>query len=223
MPADDPLHTTRRQPAPRDAAAIFTQQLQAVGIKMNVELRAGEPELLRDAPAEPRLRHRGVRVARWPGSVGLRRDLPVPGQRQNLGGSNYKLYCNKKVDALIKKGEADLEPDEAHGDLREGRRRSSRTRSRSSRCTARPRSSSTSRRSRAWTRATTRRCSARPGTSSSGTGKARTRPRLLAPLEQNRIRAPGGPAARSRLISDGTATNRCSPTSSGESSTASRC
>jgi ABC-type transport system substrate-binding protein len=29
---------------------------------------------------------------------------------KNLGGSNYKRYCNKKVDALIKKGDANLNP-----------------------------------------------------------------------------------------------------------------
>ena len=29
---------------------------------------------------------------------------------KNLGGSNYKRYCSKKVDSLIKKGEANFNP-----------------------------------------------------------------------------------------------------------------
>ena len=38
---------------------------------------------------------------------------------KNLGGQNYKLYCNRKVDNLLKAGDAELDPTKRTADYQQ--------------------------------------------------------------------------------------------------------
>jgi peptide/nickel transport system substrate-binding protein len=90
------------------SAAIFTQQLQAVGIKVNVDLQPANPNFFGTT-----LPNHDFDIAEYawqggPDPSGFDSIYQCQNNAKNLGGQNYKLYCNKTVDALIKKGEADL-------------------------------------------------------------------------------------------------------------------
>ena len=92
------------------SAAIFAQELQAVGIKLDPVFLPSNPNFFGQA-----LPTHDFDLAEfaWLGSPdpsGFDAIYQCQNNAQNLGGSNYKLYCNKTVDALIKKGESDLNP-----------------------------------------------------------------------------------------------------------------
>jgi len=86
------------------SAAIFTQQWQAVGVKVNPIFQPANPNFFGTT-----LPNHDFDVAEyaWLGS-------PDPSGYDAIyacgGESNYKLYCNKQVDALQNKGEAELNP-----------------------------------------------------------------------------------------------------------------
>jgi peptide/nickel transport system substrate-binding protein len=90
------------------SAAIFSQQLQAVGIKVNVEFQPANPNFFGTT-----LPNHDFDIAEYawlggPDPSGFDAIYQCSNPAANLGGSNYKLYCNKTVDALIKKGDSDL-------------------------------------------------------------------------------------------------------------------
>src|SRR3954452_2633551 len=109
-PATVRFTTTAGNQRRATSAAIFSQQLAAVGVKTNVAFLPSNPNFFGQA-----LPNHDFDIAEfaWLGSPdpsGFDAIYQCQDNAQNLGGSNYKLYCNKQVDALIKKGESDLNP-----------------------------------------------------------------------------------------------------------------
>src|SRR3569833_2741567 len=92
------------------SAAIFTQQWQAVGVKVTPIFQPANPNFFGQT-----LPTHDFDVAEFawlggPDPSGFDAIYQCQDNAKNLGGSNYKLYCNKSVDALLTKGEADLSP-----------------------------------------------------------------------------------------------------------------
>jgi len=86
------------------SAAIFSQQLGAIGIKLDVNFEPANPNFFGQ-----RLPGGDFDLAEYAWSGG-----PDPSGfdaiYQTGGGSNYKQYSNKTVDALINQGDAELDP-----------------------------------------------------------------------------------------------------------------
>ena len=91
------------------SSQIFKQQLMAVGIKLDVGIH--DPAdffgtILPNANFD-------LGEYAWiggPDPSGFDAIYQCYDAQKNLGGSNYKRYCNKKVDSLIKKGETNFNP-----------------------------------------------------------------------------------------------------------------
>ena len=91
------------------SSQIFKQQLMAVGIKIDVGIH--DPAtffgtILPNANFD-------LGEYAWiggPDPSGFDAIYQCYDAPKNLGGSNYKRYCSKKVDSLIKKGEANFNP-----------------------------------------------------------------------------------------------------------------
>src|SRR3954447_39527 len=110
VPATVRFNTTAGNQRRATSAAIFSQQLQAVGVKVNVGFEPANPNFFGQ-----RLPNHDFDIAEFawlggPDPSGFDAIYQCQNNAANLGGSNYKLYCNKQVDALIKKGESDLNP-----------------------------------------------------------------------------------------------------------------
>lgn len=103
------FNTTSGNQRRETSAAIFTQQLGAIGIKL-------------DPTFMPASQFFGTVLPSYDFDIGEYAWLGTPdpsgfdaiyqcvNTAQNLGGQNYKQYCNRKVDALIKAGDAELNP-----------------------------------------------------------------------------------------------------------------
>lgn len=91
------------------SSQIFKAQLQAIGIQLNVGIH--DPAtffgtILPNANFD-------LGEYAWiggPDPSGFDAIYQCYNAAQNLGGSNYKRYCNQKVDSLIKKGEVNFNP-----------------------------------------------------------------------------------------------------------------
>jgi peptide/nickel transport system substrate-binding protein len=99
------------------SAAIFSQQLGAVGIKLNVGFEPANPNFF-----SQRLPSHDFDLAEFawlggPDPSGFDAIYQCQNNAKNLGGSNYKLYCNKSVDALIKAGDSELNPGKRTADF----------------------------------------------------------------------------------------------------------
>ena len=99
------------------SAAIFSQQLGAVGIKLNVGFEPANPNFFSN-----RLPSHDFDLAEFawlggPDPSGFDAIYQCQDNAKNLGGSNYKLYCNKSVDALIKAGDSELNPGKRTADF----------------------------------------------------------------------------------------------------------
>ena len=93
------------------SAAIFTSQLASIGIKLDPEFLPANPTFFGE-----RLPAHDFDIAEyaWSGSPdpsGFDAIYQCVNPAKNLGGQNYKMYCNPKVDALQKKGDSDLNPE----------------------------------------------------------------------------------------------------------------
>jgi len=99
------------------SAAIFSQQLGAVGIKLNVGFEPANTNFF-----SQRLPSHDFDLAEFawlggPDPSGFDAIYQCQDNAKNLGGSNYKLYCNKSVDALIKAGDSELNPGKRTADF----------------------------------------------------------------------------------------------------------
>jgi peptide/nickel transport system substrate-binding protein len=99
------------------SAAIFSQQLGAVGIKLNVGFEPANPNFF-----SQRLPSHDFDLAEFawlggPDPSGFDAIYQCQDNAKNLGGSNYKLYCNKTVNALIKAGDSELNPGKRTADF----------------------------------------------------------------------------------------------------------
>ena len=116
-PATLRWNTTAGNQRRATSAAIFTQQLGAIGIKLNVGFEPANPNFF-----SQRLPNHDFDLAEyaWLGSPdpsGFDAIYQCQNNALNLGGSNYKLYCNKTVDALIKAGDSELNPTKRTADF----------------------------------------------------------------------------------------------------------
>jgi len=97
-------YTTAGNQRRATSAAIFSQQLGAIGIKLDVQFEPANPNFFGQ-----RLPAADFDLAEYAWSGG-----PDPSGfdaiYQTGGGSNYKTYSNKQVDALINAGDAELNP-----------------------------------------------------------------------------------------------------------------
>jgi peptide/nickel transport system substrate-binding protein len=104
-PATVRFNTTAGNQRRATSVAIFSQQLEAVGIKVTPGFEPANPNFFGQ-----RLPNHDFDLAEyaWTGS-------PDPSGFDSIygcgAGQNYKLYCNKTVEALQKKGESDLNPE----------------------------------------------------------------------------------------------------------------
>jgi len=109
-PATVRFTTTTGNQRRATSAAIFSQQLQAIGVKANVEFQPANPNFFGTTLPSHNF---DIAEYAWLGSPdpsGFDAIYQCQDPAKNLGGSNYKLYCNKTVDKLMTKGEADLNP-----------------------------------------------------------------------------------------------------------------
>jgi len=92
----------------QQSGAIFQQQLQAIGIKINPKYHIANPDFFSNLV--PTANFDLVEYA-WiggPDPSGFDAIYQCYNAPKNLGGSNYKRYCNKKVDKLIKKADVNF-------------------------------------------------------------------------------------------------------------------
>jgi peptide/nickel transport system substrate-binding protein len=103
-------YTTAGNQRRATSAAIFSQQLGAIGIKIDVTFEPANPNFF-----GTRLPAADFDLAEYAWSGG-----PDPSGFDAIyktgGGSNYRTYSNKQVDALINAGEAQLNPTTRTGD-----------------------------------------------------------------------------------------------------------
>ena len=91
------------------SGAIFTQQLMAIGIKIDPTYHDASSFFGTFLPAA----HFDIGEYAWSGGPdpsGFDSIYQCFNAPKNLGGSNYKRYCNPKVDSLIKKADANFNP-----------------------------------------------------------------------------------------------------------------
>jgi peptide/nickel transport system substrate-binding protein len=91
------------------SSQIFKQQLLAIGIKIDVGIHDPSDFFGTILPNA----HFDLGEYAWiggPDPSGFDAIYQCYDAQKNLGGSNYKRYCNKKVDRLIKKGETNFNP-----------------------------------------------------------------------------------------------------------------
>jgi peptide/nickel transport system substrate-binding protein len=92
------------------SAAIFSQQLGSIGIKLNVGFHPANPNFFgQQLPSNDF----DLAEYAWLGGVdpsGFDAIYQCANPAKNLGGQNYKLYCNKKVDRLLNLGDKELNP-----------------------------------------------------------------------------------------------------------------
>jgi len=89
------------------SSQIFQQQLMAIGIKLDVTIHQAADFFGTTLPNT----NFDLGEYAWiggPDPSGFDAIYQCYDAQKNLGGSNYKRYCNKKVDGLIKKGEANF-------------------------------------------------------------------------------------------------------------------
>lgn len=89
------------------SSQIFKQQLMAIGIKLDVNIRLAN---LLFGTILPNTDFDLAEYA-WiggPDPSGYDSIYQCVNAQKNLGGSNYKNYCNKKVDKLIRKGDVNF-------------------------------------------------------------------------------------------------------------------
>jgi len=100
-------NTTSGNQRRETSAAIFSQQLQAVGIKPDVAFQPADTFFGTTLPSY----NFDVGEYAWiggPDPSGFDAIYQCVNTAKNLGGSNYKQYCNPKVDALIRAGDSEL-------------------------------------------------------------------------------------------------------------------
>jgi peptide/nickel transport system substrate-binding protein len=91
------------------SSQIFQQQLMAIGIKLDVTIHQAADFFGTTLPNT----NFDLGEYAWIGGAdpsGFDAIYQCYNAQKNLGGSNYKRYCNKKVDALIKKAETNFNP-----------------------------------------------------------------------------------------------------------------
>ena len=108
--AEFKFYTTAGNQRRATSAAIFTSQLGSIGVKIDPIYEPANPNFF-----GTRLPNHDFDIAEYawlggPDPSGFDAIYQCINAAKNLGGSNYKQYCNHNVDALIRAGDSELNP-----------------------------------------------------------------------------------------------------------------
>jgi peptide/nickel transport system substrate-binding protein len=109
--AEFKFYTTAGNQRRATSAAIFSSQLGSIGIKLDPIFEPANPNFF-----GTRLPNHDFDIAEYawlgtPDPSGFDAIYQCIDTAKNLGGQNYKMYCNRKVDKLIAAGEVELDPE----------------------------------------------------------------------------------------------------------------
>ncbi len=95
-------------PARELTAPVFQQQPMAIGIKLDVKCYTAQPDFFTNLLPTGDFDLAEFALTGGPDPSGLDAIYQCVNAAQNLGGQNYKNYCNHKVDGLLRKGDTEL-------------------------------------------------------------------------------------------------------------------
>jgi peptide/nickel transport system substrate-binding protein len=90
------------------SAEVFQQQLLAIGIKIDPSFQPANPNFFGQTLPSANFDLAEYAWLGGPDPSGFDAIYQCYNAAHNLGGQNYKRYCNHKVDSLIKKGDTEL-------------------------------------------------------------------------------------------------------------------
>ena len=99
---------TTTAPARELSAQVFQQQAMAVGIKLDVKFYTAQPDFFTNLLPTGAFDLAEYAWSGGPDPSGFDAIYQCVNAAKSLGGQNYKNYCNKKVDTLLRKGDAEL-------------------------------------------------------------------------------------------------------------------
>jgi peptide/nickel transport system substrate-binding protein len=101
------LYTTTA-PARELSVQVFQQQAMAVGIKLDLKYFTAQPDFFTNLLPTGKFDLAEYAWSGGPDPSGFDAIYQCVDAKKNLGGQNYKNYCNHKVDKLIAKGDSEL-------------------------------------------------------------------------------------------------------------------
>ena len=96
----------------------FQQQAKAIGIQLNTTCYTAQPDFFTNLLPTGKFDLAEYAFTGGPDPSGWDAIYQCVNATKNLGGQNYKNYCNHKVDTLLQEGRQRAQPDEADGGLR---------------------------------------------------------------------------------------------------------
>jgi peptide/nickel transport system substrate-binding protein len=88
----------------------WVQQEAAIGIKLDTHCYNAQPDFFTNLLPTGKFDLAEYAFTGGPDPSGWDAIYQCVNAPKNLGGQNYKNYCNKKVDKLIRKGDSELNP-----------------------------------------------------------------------------------------------------------------
>jgi peptide/nickel transport system substrate-binding protein len=99
---------TTTAPARELSAQVFQQQAMAIGIKLDVKFFTAQPDFFTNLLPTGDFDLAEYAWSGGPDPSGFNAIYQCVNTAKNLGGQNYKNYCNHKVDTLLAKGDKEL-------------------------------------------------------------------------------------------------------------------
>lgn len=99
---------TTTAPARELSAQVWQQQEMAIGIKLDVKYYTAQPDFFTNLTPTGAFDLAEYAWSGGPDPSGFDAIYQCVNAAKNLGGQNYKNYCNAKVDKLLLKGDAEL-------------------------------------------------------------------------------------------------------------------
>ena len=99
---------TTTAPARELSAQVWQQQEMAIGIKLDVKFYTAQPDFFTNLLPTSAFDLAEYAWSGGPDPSGFDAIYQCVDTAKGLGGQNYKNYCNKKVDKLLVKGDAEL-------------------------------------------------------------------------------------------------------------------
>jgi peptide/nickel transport system substrate-binding protein len=99
---------TTTAPARELAAQVFQQQEMAIGIKLDLKFFTAQPDFFTNLLPTGKFDLAEYAWSGGPDPSGFDAIYQCVNAPKNLGGQNYKNYCNKTVDKLLTKGDKEL-------------------------------------------------------------------------------------------------------------------
>ena len=87
---------------------MFQQQAMAIGIKLDVKFFTAQPDFFTNLLPTGDFDLAEYAWSGGPDPSGFNAIYQCVNTTKNLGGQNYKNYCNHKVDTLLRKGDKEL-------------------------------------------------------------------------------------------------------------------